>query len=165
VLGSSARRLSSIPESVCVRTRAIGERPSRAGEVHYVAMELIGGRTLRECFAAAPELRERIDDNILVSRNGYAKIVDFGLAKLIDTSWNPIGADSPTLRARLRLHPFTKRSAARARSRRSRSSTRCTKSSMKIRRPCRRHARRDRARGRFFGCGAAEVTSEHAASA
>jgi Tol biopolymer transport system component len=37
----------------------------------------------------------------MVSVEGYAKVVDFGLAKLVEPSngWNPLGADSPTMKA------------------------------------------------------------------
>ena len=104
----------------------IGDRASRRGsEVHYIAMEFIEGRTLRETLAAALPLRRSIEilaqvaeglgkahaagiihrdlkpENIIIATEGYAKVVDFGLAKLIDADrgWNPIGADSPTLRA------------------------------------------------------------------
>ena len=37
--------------------RAIGERPSRADQVHYIAMELIEGQTLRERFSRSEERR------------------------------------------------------------------------------------------------------------
>ena len=108
--------------SYVVQSIAAKERPE---ELHYIAMELVEGETLREFLTGHPSLPQRLEilaqtadglakahaasivhrdlkpDNIMISAEGYAKVVDFGLAKLVEPplGWNPLGADSPTMRA------------------------------------------------------------------
>ncbi|HVL68537.1 MAG TPA: protein kinase [Vicinamibacterales bacterium] len=79
-----------------------------AAPVHYIAMELVEGRTLRQVFEAHPVdmpaalrcfhqvalglakahaagiiHRDLKPENVILSDDGFAKVVDFGLAKLI----------------------------------------------------------------------------------
>ena len=87
--------------------------------IHYIATELVVGRTLRRVDRSRMDLHEVVriaaevanglaaahaagivhrdikPENIMVRPDGYVKILDFGLAKLI--SVNPLGAADTTL--------------------------------------------------------------------
>ena len=103
-----ARAASALNHPNIVHIYAVDEAVVDGNRVHYIVMELVDGKTLRarmtdsadraellepmtqvaEAMAKAHERgivhRDLKPENIMIHRDGYAKIVDFGLAKLIE---------------------------------------------------------------------------------
>ncbi len=102
-----ARSASALNHPNIVTVYDIGQ----ANSVSYIAMELVEGKTLRELVAAGPLAMKKLlpiaaqvaeglakahaagivhrdlkPENLMVSTDGFVKILDFGLAKLIPTS-------------------------------------------------------------------------------
>jgi Tol biopolymer transport system component/predicted Ser/Thr protein kinase len=121
-----ARAASALNHPNIITIYEIGSADSTA----FIAMELVDGKTLRELSASDPLPVRRVlaiaaqvaeglakahgvgivhrdlkPENLMVSRDGYVKILDFGLAKLVEPESGEVSA-MPTL-ARPETHPGT----------------------------------------------------------
>ena len=114
-----ARAASGLNHPNIITIFEIDQVQTEAGGVHFIAAEFIDGQTLRQCLAGgAMKLSEALDvavqvasalaeahaagivhrdvkpENIMLRRDGYVKVLDFGLAKLTEVGSGEWGAGS-----------------------------------------------------------------------
>ncbi|HEX2490472.1 MAG TPA: serine/threonine-protein kinase, partial [Blastocatellia bacterium] len=119
-----ARAASALNHPNIITIYEIGEAATENGSAHYIVTEYVEGDTLRQRMTNAPHNRmkvaEAVDvaaqvaaaltaahesaiahrdikpENVMIRRDGYVKVLDFGLAKLIEPSAPGVDTQAPT---------------------------------------------------------------------